>query len=195
MAMQHRRFPDRRAQRGIHVPRRTQRGVTMVVVLVLLSVMLLGGMALTRLTEIGTQASGNAAFHEAAVQASEIGLNTAFQAVRGLTNEDANIASWYWATAQTKDSDGLPSGVNWSAAPQITVGLMTVSYVAERACTVTPVTNPLRQCLVKQVPQKDSRDASREKLDPPNSRQFRITVQVTGPKGTRTWVQSLVTRG
>jgi hypothetical protein len=72
---------------------------------------------------------------------------------------------------------------------------MTVQYVAERACTTTPVTDALRQCLVKQVPQQASRDASREALAPPNSRQFRITVRVTGPKGTQTWVQSLVTRG
>ena len=57
---------------------RGQRGVTMLVVLVLLSVMLLGGMALARLTEVGTLASGNTAFREAAVQASEVGLNTVF---------------------------------------------------------------------------------------------------------------------
>jgi hypothetical protein len=37
----------------------------MVVVLVLLSVMLLGGMALARMTEVGTLAAGNAAFREA----------------------------------------------------------------------------------------------------------------------------------
>ncbi len=178
---------------------RAQRGVTMLVVLVLLSVMLLGGMALARLTEIGTLASGNAAYHEAAVQASEIGLNTAFQAVRNLADENAAITSWYSPTALAKDTYGLPSGVDWTAAPQITVGAMTVSYVAERACTVAVLTDPLRQCLVKQYNPPgiafESRDASREKPAPPNSRQFRITVRVTGPKGTQTWVQSLVTRG
>lgn len=172
-----------------------QRGVTMLVVLVLLSVMLLGGMALARLTEIGTLASGNAAYHDAAMQASEIGLNSAFQAVKTLSSEDTAVTGWYWPTAQAKDGNGLPSGVDWSAAPQISVGPMTVSYVAERACTVTPVTNALRQCLVKQVPQMGSRSVGPEALDPPNSRQFRITVRVTGPKGTQTWVQSLVTRG
>ncbi len=82
-----------------------------------------------------------------------------------------------------------------ASAPSITVGALTVRYVAERACTVTPVTNPLRQCLVKQVPQPGSHVAGQEQLDPPNSKQFRITVMVTGPKGTQTWVQSLVTKG
>ncbi len=174
---------------------RVQRGVTMLVVLVLLSVMLLGAMSLARLTEVGTLASGNTASREAAMQASEIGLNTAYQAVRNLTDENTSNTAWYSATEVAKDTNGLPTGVNWTNAPAVTVGPMTVQYVAERACTTSPVTDALRQCLVKQVPQQASRDASREALAPPNSRQFRITVRVTGPKGTQTWVQSLVTRG
>jgi type IV pilus assembly protein PilX len=182
-------------QRQALMIQRAQRGVTMLVVLVLLSVMLLGGMALARLTEIGTLASGNAAYHEAALQASEVGINTAFQAVRDLPDENDAIASWYSPTTRAKDLTGLPTGIDWDAAPTIAVGQMQVKYIAERACTVANVTNVLRQCLVKQEPKMDSRVYGVEKLDPPNSRQFRITVRVDGPKSTRTWVQSLVTRG
>lgn len=181
-------------------PCRRQRGVTMLVVLVLLSVMLLGGMALSRLSEISTLASGNSAYREAALQASEIGLNNAFVAVRALANEDTSVGSWYSATEKLKDANGLPTGIDWSTAPSTTIGLMTTQYVAERACTTTPVTSAARQCLVKQYSPPagtafESRDASRETLDPPNSRQFRITVRVTGPKGTESFVQSLVTKG
>ena len=61
--------------------RRADRGMTMLVVLVLMTVTLLGGLALARMTEIGTLASGNAAFREASLQASEVGANTAFAAV------------------------------------------------------------------------------------------------------------------
>jgi Tfp pilus assembly protein PilX len=167
----------------------------MLVVLLLLSVMLLGGMALARLSEVGTLASGNAAFHDAALQASEVGVNTAFAAVRALANEEANAGSWYSATALAKDADGLPSGVNWTNAPELVVGVMSVRYVVERACGVTPVTNALRECLVKHIPQTESNSSDKEKLDPPNSKQFRITVRVVGPKGTETFVQSLVTKG
>lgn len=167
----------------------------MLIVLMMLSVMLLGGLALSRLTEIGVLASGNASYHEAAMQASEIGLNTAYAAVKSITNEDVAISGWYWPTAQAKDSNGLP-GPDWSSAPSVTVGPMTVSYVAERACNTTPVTNAPRQCLIKQDPQPpQGRTQGEEQLDPMNSRQFRITVRVTGPKGSLTWVQSLVTKG
>jgi len=174
--------------------RRAQRGVTMLVVLVLLSVMLLGGLAMARLSEVGTLATGNAAYHETALQASEVGLNTGWVAVRNLADDAIAVAGWYATTPVAKDANGIPT-VDWSLAPEVVVGQMSVRYVAERACSVAAVTQVLRECLVKTVAQDDSRDATREKLDPPSAKQYRITVRVTGPKGTQTFVQSLITRG
>lgn len=171
-----------------------QQGVTMVVVLVLLTVMLLGGMALARMTEVGTLASGNAAFREASLQASEVGVNTAYAAVRALADENADAGSWYFATTQPQDANGVPT-VDFDAAPEVVVGAYRVRYVVDRVCTGSlPVTEPLRQCLVKQVPQLESA-TNREKPDPPTARQFRITVRVTGPKDTQAWVQALITKG
>lgn len=180
---------------------RRERGVTMLVVLVLLSVMLLGGLALARLTEVGTLATGNAAYHEAALQASELGVNDAFTALKGLGDEDTNTGSWYWATEQPKDSNGLPTTASWSSAPSRTVGStgarqITVNYVVERVCSTTPVTDTLNQCLVRQTPSKTpDQTAGTDKPDPPNSRQFRVTVRVSDSKGTETYVQALVTKG
>jgi hypothetical protein len=176
--------------------RRDQQGVTMLVVLVLLSVMLLGGLAFAKLTEVGTLASGNTAYREASLQASEVGLNTAFARVRDeIVVEDTAIAPWYWPTAQAADPSGIPQ-VDFDAAPSITVGAYTLHYVAERLCTVAGVTTPLRECLVKQEPQDNaSRAGGKEALDPPYSAQYRVTIRVTGPKDTQTWVQSLVTKG
>ena len=37
--------------------------------------------------------------------------------------------------------------------------------------------------------------AGTDKPDPPNSRQFRVTVRVSDSKGTETYVQALVTKG
>jgi Tfp pilus assembly protein PilX len=174
--------------------RSARRGITIVVVLILLSVMLLGGLALARMTEIGTLASGNNAFREASLQASEVGINTAYQAVRNLASEEANAGNWYWATSQAADMNGMPN-VAWDAAPEIAVGSYSVRYVVERMCTAAPVTDTLRQCLVRQVPQLESSRVGHEAVDPPNARQFRITVRILGPKDTETWVQTLVTRG
>jgi type IV pilus assembly protein PilX len=183
----------RRAAVGI---RRAQRGVTIVITLILLVVMLMGGLALARLTEVGTLAAGNAAYHEAAVQASEVGVNTAFVAVQALTNEEANVGNWYFAQSLATNGDGLPDAAVMNAGPEVMVGIYSVRYVVDRMCTVAPpVTDPVRQCLNKSLRTSDSAVSGKEPPDPVTARQFRITVRVTGPKGTQTWVQSLVTRG
>jgi len=181
-----------------HLHRRfrpAQRGVTILIVLVLLTVMLLGGLALARMTEIGTLAAGNSAFRDAAMQASEIGLNEAYAQVRAIGDENVAVGTWYRPSTMATDTHGLPV-VDWSTLPEIVVGQYSVRYVADRICEgALPVADALRQCLVKQMPQLSSADASKEKLDPPNAKQFRVTIRVTGPKNTQTWVQSLVTKG
>ncbi|MCW5634249.1 MAG: hypothetical protein KIT17_13030 [Rubrivivax sp.] len=168
--------------------------MTILVVLLLMSVMVLGGMALARMTEIGTLATGNNAAREASLQASEVGINTAFVATQGLATEENNAGTWYWATTQAADANGMPN-VAWDAAPEIVVGSYSVRYVVERLCNVAPVTDTLRQCLVRQVPQVSSSRVGHEEVDPPNTRQFRITVRVVGPKDAETWVQTLVSKG
>lgn len=179
-----------------NAPRRAaQRGVTILVVLVLLSVMLLGGLALARMTEIGSMAAGNSAYREAALQASEVGLNDVYAQVLNIPDENTAVGNWYRPSAMATDANGLPV-VDWSTLPEIVVGQYSVRYVADRVCEgALPVADPLRQCLVKQLPQPTSAVADKEKLDPPNAKQFRVTIRVTGPKGTQTWVQSLVTKG
>lgn len=174
--------------------RRAQRGVTILVVLILMSVMVLGGMALARMTEIGTLASGNNAAREASLQASEVGINTAFAATQGLASEEADVASWYWATTQAADANGMPN-ITWASAPEVVVGAYSVRYIVERLCNTAPVTDTLRQCLVRQVPQTSSGRVGAEEVDPPNTRQFRITVRILGPKDAETWVQTLVSKG
>ena len=171
-----------------------QAGTSTLVVLVVLTVMLVGGLALARLTEVATLADGNVATANAAVQASELGVNTAFTAVRSLTNENANSGGWYFASMQQANAAGIPT-VTWSAAPEVVLGQYSVRYVVERMCKAVVLTDTLSQCLVKQIPQTSSAREGTEQLDPPNSRQFRVTVRVVGPKSTVAWVQAMVTRG
>ena len=166
----------------------------MIVVLVLPSVLLMGALALARLTEVGTLAAGNESYREASIQASAVGMNTAYLAVRNITDEDQSIAGWYWSTTQAVDSNGIPS-LSFDSAPELLVGNYRVRYVVDRLCNTTPVTNTLLQCLVKQIPQAESSKAGGESVDPPNARQYRVTVRVTGPKNTQTWTQGLVTKG
>lgn len=173
---------------------RAQRGMTMLVVLMLMIVMLLGAGALGRMTEARSQITGNLAFREAAVAAAEVGTNTAFDATRALGDEEWNSGTWYYAQARPAmaDGSGLPAIADWEATPSVAVGAYTIHYVVERMCNTTPVMDFLADCLVRQMPNDVTSVSS--VLDPPNSRQFRATVRVTGPKNTLVFVQSMLTR-
>ena len=184
-------------KRPLRKPARPQRGVTILVVLVLLSVMLLGGLAMARMTEIGTLAAGNAAYRAAALQASEVGLNEVFAQLRDakvVPDENVAVGSWYRPTLTAVDADGLPL-IDWDTMPEITVGQYRVRYYADRICQVATPVDPLRECLVKQLPARQSAAFDAPSRDTQNARQFRVTIRVTGPKGTQTWVQSMVTKG
>ena len=174
-----------------------EQGASVLIVLVLLTVMLLAGLTLARVTEVSTLAAGNVAYKEASVQASEVGTNTAFDALKALTNEDTGSGKWYLATMAAQDANGMPSGLRWDDLPKVVVDAYTVGYVVERMCIgALPVADLAKQCLVKQVPQINSaKDDGEEPLDPPAATQFRTTVRVTGPKGTTTFIQSLMTKG
>lgn len=172
-----------------------ERGVTMVVVLVLLAVMLIGGLALARMSSVGTLVAGNVAFKERALHAAEVGLNTAYATVSAATfPESPSQPGWYYDSAQAQDLQGLPL-VDLEAGRQVTVGAYDVRYVVERMCAVSSVTDTMQQCLLRQLDQNQvPKDATPgEKVDQPGGKQYRITVRVTGPQGTRSVVQSLVT--
>ena len=184
-----------RQARGAGCGRAGQRGaLALIVVMLLLIVSLLGGYAFARVAEGGTLVAGGMALRERAQQASEVGANTAFDALRALPNEDNNTA-WYQATARAAGEDGLPTGIDWSRMPALEVGAFEVRYFAERLCTQTPADDPQRQCLLKQEAAMQSRKVGAAEYDMPTGRQFRITVRVTGPKSSASFVQALVTRG
>jgi type IV pilus assembly protein PilX len=176
---------------------RPRRGMTMLMVLILMTVMLLGGLALARITEASYLIAGNVASKDGSLHAAEVGWNTAFTAVRGLANENLNNGTWYFATTQAVDANGIPT-INWAATPTVAGGVerYTVNYAVDRICMVGLVTVASRECLVKFVP-PSSEDMSANPLDYQltNSRQFRITVRVSDQRGTETWTQALVTKG
>jgi len=177
--------------------RRGQRGLTMLMVLILMSVMLLGSLALARITEANYLISGNVATKEASMHAAEVGWNTAFAAVAGIantTNAGTAIGGWYFPTMQATDAAGVPV-VNWNGAATVAggVGRYTVAYIVDRLCTVGSVTVASRECLVRQdtsnpVNMSSDKGDHEEKT----AQQFRITIRVTDARGTQTWTQAIV---
>lgn len=185
-------------RRGLAVQRPAQRGMTMLVILILMTVMLLGALGLARVTEGSTLVSGNVATKEASIQASEIGWNMAYAQVKALADDSRDTGGWYWATMQPADAaTGLPTTIDFNTTPAVAggVGRYTVTYAVDRLCTQAVVTANGRECLVKQVDVMEGRDADTPDYQPKSARQYRITVRVTDERGTQTWTQSLVTKG
>lgn len=187
-----------------------EKGSSLLIVLVLLTVMALGALSLARVTHASTTIAGNMAFKAAALQASEVGLADAFARLQALSPAEVNTdkAGWYFATAKQLDNVGLPclvvdsSGkcttpLNWTAAASGTVpGGYTVRYAVERMCTGTmPVSEENLQCFVKRIAAGGSAKAGAEKIDAPAAVQYRITAYVLGPKGTQSFVQVMATKG
>lgn len=172
----------------------TQRGMTVVVVLVLLSVMLLGGLALARLTEVGTLVAGNVSTKEASLHAAQVGTSAAFQALRapGLDMETTS-GNWYYPTIQNADTAGVPAVV-WGSAPEVTIGRFSARYVVERMCDKAPVVDAVSDCLLREAPSKvtAANASGGPKPDPVAAQQYRISVRVTDQRGTQTWVQTMV---
>lgn len=168
-----------------------QKGASLLVVLVLLSVMLLGIGSLAKMGETATLVAGNVAQNEAALSASEIGVSEAYAALDALADPQSNVSSWYFATKLSDDAAGLPTGFNWADMEKRTVGSFTVRYLVERLCTVTPVTDYNEQCSLKKAFAANSAKTGVEELESTAGIQYRITVNVTGPKDLNTFVQAL----
>jgi len=177
-----------------------QRGSSVFLVLIVLATLLLSGLALARMTDASTLLTGNIASRAAALQASEVAMNTAYTAVRGLANEASSSSTdWYRETlASDQTAEGLPS-LNWDQRPSQSVGAYDARYFVERVCDDGTVTDVFKQCLLKQVDMPLNRGeapADRGKqLDNPYVTQFRITVRVTDSRGMTVFVQALVTKG
>lgn len=173
----------------------TQKGASLIIVLVMLTVLLLGALSMARLNETSTLIAGNIAFKGSAIQASEVGISEAFSALTAITNEEQNQGHWYFPTILGDDASGLPSSVDWTQSSALKVGPFDVHYIVERQCTGTaPVLDINAQCVIKRIPTTASAKAGLEALDTAASKQYRITVFVSGPKNTNTFVQSMVVR-
>lgn len=173
-----------------------QRGMTLLLVLILMTVMLLGGLGLARITEAGGLITGNVAARDGSLHAAEVGWNTAFQDVITTIQPapQVAIANWYWPTTQATDAAGIPV-VNFDNARLVAgnVGRYEVRYVVDRLCNTAVITSVEVDCLSRRKePPRDMNSVSSGDLAPSLAPQYRITIRVTDQRGTQTWTQALV---
>lgn len=192
-----------------------QQGVVLIIALIMLVAMTLGGLALMRSVHTTTAIAGNLAFQQAATNAADTGVETA---VAWLENNNAgtnlhnNIPGSGYAASKTVADD--PSGnQDWTelwTAIWVPRGVATVTqngggadpsgntvqYVIQRLCNGTG--NPLSAaagCAVSPIAATqtgNSMSGGTAHLTVNTQVYYRITVRVTGPRNTASFIQTTV---
>lgn len=172
-----------------------QRGVSLLLVLVVLGVLLMSAAALLRNTETASLIAGNIAFKQAALQAADIAVNQAITDLTNRTDFETSVEGVYQATRFAADSTGLPTGLDWSAVPSQSYGNLQLQWMIDRLCVAPlPVTNPVAQCQVNDLATNGSNKVGSPDYKSVTTYFYRITVRARGPKNAESYVQSVVSR-
>lgn len=189
-----------------------QRGMVLVVALIVLVLVTLGALAVMRSVDTTTLLTGNLAFQQASLRASDTGVEAAITMLQtkaasvGSVDLNSNDSSnGYFATLQSTDSPS--AGQSWRAfwaanldSNSVTMPTdqfgNTVQYVVHRLCTNAQAPTAGGQCVSSAgaaTTTGNAEEAGQLQLQGSNSRiYYRITVRVTGPRRTESYVQTHV---
>jgi len=190
--------------RAPRAARASQRGIVLLLALILMGVLTLAGIALLRSVFTSNAIAGNLAFQQGATSSSDVGVETAVTWLQtnntGTTLEVNATANGYLATRQDP-----ASGQSWSdfwdatlKANAVTVGTdaagNTVMYVIQRLCN-TAGPSASSGCSVPPIDahaDDGSKGGGDEGPAPDPQVYYRITTQVKGPRNTTSFVQSTI---
>jgi type IV pilus assembly protein PilX len=179
----------------MRTPARRQRGVSLLLVLVVLGVLLLAAAALLRNTETASLIAGNITFKQAALQAADIAVNQAVTDLTGRADLETTAPGVYMATRLPTDANGLPTNFDWSGVSARSYGNLQLQWIVDRLCVAPlPVTNPIAQCQVNDLATTGSNKVGSPDYKSTTTYFYRVTVRARGPKNAESYVQSIVSR-
>lgn len=185
-----------------------QKGVVLIIALIVLVAMSLGGIALVRSVDTGNLIAGNMAFQQAAVRSSDIGVEAAITWLNTVKNDGVTLLAdddthGYFASIQ----NGNPAaGQSWDAfwAASLAANAKTlqeehagnrVSYVIHRLCAIPDSAAEGAGCSSSPVVNAatgNAEEGGEVQLSGTSSVYYRITVRSAGPRGTASYVQAVV---
>jgi type IV pilus assembly protein PilX len=194
-------------------PPRGQRGVVLMVALIVLVALTLAGLSMARTTDTGVVVAGNLAFRQTASQALDTGVEAAVAAIPSdIALSDQTVNSKYYPYMLALDADGLPAGIAWKGAGQPAAAYTiadpgglngyTVRYVVERMCFLgggaiaglDPKSREARCNMEDQAPGAQSNKIGSADLGSFSKINYRITVKVEGPRGTETFASAVISK-
>jgi len=201
----------------VHV-RRGERGVVLILAIIVLVAMSLAALALMRSVLTGNRVAGNLAFQQSATLSADQGIETAvawleLQRSSAVLNANANISTSGSGTT-TSSTGGYfaarndpTGGQSWDAwwATLTTTGINqlpqdaagnTVYYVIHRLCAATgDPTNNNTGCQIGATSNLNAggaKDSDPQVNGNPVQYYYRIIAHVTGARGTSSYVQAIV---
>ncbi len=182
-----------------------ERGMVLIVVIVVLAIAFLAGMGVIRAADTGNVIAGNFSFQQAAAQASDRALTDALTVVANRVaggSGNTPVSNQYLATRDTTvDSLGVPATVNWSTVPCVDekgvlvsdcaadAGNYRVQYVIERMCNSNPAFTDITDIRAKCEYEASDSALSASSI----GLRYRVLIRVRGPRGTERWFESVVT--
>ena len=186
--------------------RRAQRGAVLFIALIVLVAMSLAGLALMRGVDTGTLIASNLAFKQSATSAGDEGIEAArnwLLANGGPTLYTDIPGSAYYSTMQTNvdliGSDPTKPDFDWTTAASAGTDAAgnQVSYVIQRLCELPG--DPASVNCIRATGASSSSTGTKGAvsyggyaISVPTGAFYRITVQVTGPRNTLSYVQATV---
>lgn len=190
---------------------RNQRGVILFIALIVLVAMSLAGIALMRSVDTNVLIAGNLAFRQGATLAADRGVEDArtyLAANAGGTLDSDQPVPYYWANwQQTVDLIGVGSAAddyNWGQANNLgaDAGSNEVRYVIHRLCSQAgSITSAAVSCIKASSGAGVGASGAGTKgvvaygtaaLPGTSNTYYRVTVRVTGPRNTVSFVQAVL---
>lgn len=162
--------------------KRKQQGATLLVVLVLLVLMLFMGMALLKSTSLAGLISGNTASKIISTQISDIALTKAEEKLNTIQSETPSGEGYVLSQKNINNSipGGIPAADNTEWSTAVNTGIYSYRYLIEKLCDEAG-----ENCQTKTIT-SDGKDYT--------DQLYRITIQISGPKNTRSYVQAFYSK-
>lgn len=183
-----------------------QQGISLFIALIGLVAMTFAGLALIRAVDTTNLISGNLAFRQAALHATDVGVENAYSELGTIisTSLDSNYPSgcssgscqYYPVKQDINSTTGIPTVINWDNVPKTTVdSVYSVQYVIDRLCEGTaPITDIANKCMRGTSTSSGSKKAGSTVFSSSNQVYYRATIRVTGPRNTTSLVQVIFLR-
>jgi Tfp pilus assembly protein PilX len=197
-----RRLPSARSMRA------SQQGVVLLVALIVLVAITVAGVAMMRSVDTATLVTGNLAFEEVATQAADQGIQAAMDMLLDRKEHEllSESAEGYSPTLHIEDSPDRTVDQSWQEFWDLNLASAAVKlpdepfgnkiyYMVQRECALAVPAGAGNDCVASPAVTKatgNSQEAGEIELQAASQVYYRITVRVSGPRRTESYVQTHV---